>query len=84
MADYFVYIVTNNSGTLYVGVTKRYKTTRLVYYEATSDIQSAIQREEQIKGWLRRKKLEPEWVPKQAAKSKGVTGYDILEVMKRA
>ncbi len=68
--------MTNNSGTLYVGVTnnlerrvyehkqgeipgftQRYKTTRLVYYEATLDIQSAIQREKQIKGWLRRKKI---------------------------
>ena len=71
-----MYIMTNNSGTLYVGVTndlerraqehkrslavgftKKYKVTRLVYYEATSDIQSAIRREKEIKGWLRRKKI---------------------------
>jgi len=29
-------------------------------------------------------KLDAEWLAAQAAKSKGVTGYDILEVMKRA
>ena len=28
-------------------------------------------------------KLEPEWLTAQAAKSKEVTGYDILEVMRR-
>ena len=49
------------------GFTKRYNITKLVYYETTSDIRSAIQREKQIKGWLRRKKvtlieaLNPEW-----------------------
>ena len=37
--------------------TQRYRTTRLVYYQSTPDIQSAIQREKQIKGWLRRKKV---------------------------
>jgi putative endonuclease len=40
---------------------------RLVYVEATSDVNSAIKREKQIKGWIRRKKislietLNPEW-----------------------
>ncbi len=29
-------------------------------------------------------KVDPEWLAEQAARSKGVTGYDILEVMKRA
>jgi len=28
-----------------------------VCYEATDDVQSAIEREKQIKGWLRRKKV---------------------------
>jgi putative endonuclease len=38
-----------------------------VCYEATDDVQSAIEREKQIKGWLRRKKValiesvNPEW-----------------------
>ena len=76
MGEYYVYIMTNNSGTLYVGVTndlerrarehndgaipaftKRYKMTRLVYFEHTSDIRDAIAREKQVKGWVRRKKI---------------------------
>ena len=49
------------------GFTKRYNITELVYYEMTNDVQSAIEREKQIKGWLRRKKIvlieavNPEW-----------------------
>lgn len=49
------------------GFTKRYNITQLVYYEETSDVHSAINREKQIKGWLRRKKIElietmnPKW-----------------------
>jgi putative endonuclease len=86
MNEYYVYIMTNNSGTLYTGVTndlqrrvfehknklgegfsKRYKLTRLVYYETATDINAAITREKQIKGWLRAKKLKliesvnPQW-----------------------
>jgi len=30
----------------------------LVYFEETNDIRSAIVREKQIKGWLRKKKIE--------------------------
>jgi len=84
--QYYVYIITNTSKTLYTGVTdnlerrvhehkekliegftKRYNITKLVYYEETSDVQSAIKREKQIKGWLRRKKIalieamNPKW-----------------------
>jgi len=50
------------------GFTKRYNITKLVYYEETNDVQSAIGREKQIKGWLRRKKIaliemmNPRWV----------------------
>jgi len=40
------------------GFTKRYNLTRLVYYESGDDIQSAIQREKQIKGWLRKRKID--------------------------
>jgi len=39
------------------GFTKKYNITRLVYFEETNDIQSAIMREKQIKGWLRNKKI---------------------------
>ena len=38
------------------GFTKRYNITNLVYYEMTPDVASAIAREKQIKGWLRKKK----------------------------
>ena len=82
----YVYIMTNRSKVLYIGVTsdltrrvyqhkkklvvgftKRYNLTRLVYYEAGDDIRPAIQREKQIKGWLRSRKFElieamnPQW-----------------------
>ena len=40
------------------GFTKRYKLNRLIYYEDYSDPASAIEREKQIKGWLRKKKIE--------------------------
>ncbi len=49
------------------GFTKKYNITRLVYFEETNDIQSAITREKQIKGWLRSKKIaliesvNPKW-----------------------
>ncbi|MFZ5448888.1 MAG: GIY-YIG nuclease family protein [Thermodesulfobacteriota bacterium] len=84
--QYFVYIMTNKSGTLYTGVTnnlerriyehkyhlvngftKKYKIEKLVYFEETNDINAAISREKQIKGWLRKKKIaliesmNPEW-----------------------
>ena len=73
--SYYVYILTNKSKTLYVGVTNnlerriwehkaravpgftsKYNIARLLYYEQTSDIRSAIEREKQLKGWVRRKK----------------------------
>ena len=37
--------------------TRRYKVTKLVYYEQTSDVRSAIAREKQLKGWSRKKKV---------------------------
>jgi putative endonuclease len=84
--SYYVYIMTNESNTLYTGVTNdltkrvfehknkllpgftaKYNITRLVYFEETNDVQTAIAREKQIKGWLRKKKLalissvNPKW-----------------------
>jgi putative endonuclease len=49
------------------GFTKKYDVTRLVYFEETPDVKSAIAREKQIKGWVRSKKialietLNPKW-----------------------
>ena len=49
------------------GFTDKYKVHHLVYYETTGDIESAIQREKQLKKWNRKWKLEliekmnPEW-----------------------
>jgi putative endonuclease len=73
---YYVYILSSETGVLYVGVTndlrrrleehrrgqatgfsKKHRTTRLVYFEETADILSAIAREKQIKSWRRTKKL---------------------------
>ncbi|MFN3467173.1 MAG: GIY-YIG nuclease family protein [Candidatus Brocadiales bacterium] len=86
MRQYYVYTMTNKSGTLYTGITnnlerrvfehkhylvegftKKYKITRLVYYEAVGDALTAIKWEKQIKGWLRKKKIaliesvNPKW-----------------------
>jgi len=83
---YYVYIMTNNSKTLYTvvtnnlnrrvyehknkliqGFTAKYNITKLVYFEICTDINQAIAREKQIKGWLRKKKVyliesvNPEW-----------------------
>jgi len=87
MREYYVYIMTNHSGTLYTGVTndltrrvnehnmqvgssftKKYRMGKLLYFEQTDDILSAIEREKQIKGWIRSKKLalikskDPRWI----------------------
>ena len=49
------------------GFTGKYNITKLVYYEEGNDINMAIAREKQIKGWLRAKKIalieakNPEW-----------------------
>ena len=49
------------------GFTKRYNLTKLVYYEVTEDVESAIKREKQLKNWHRDWKislvnqLNPEW-----------------------
>lgn len=49
------------------GFTKKYHVYRLVYYETTEDVMSAIAREKQLKFWKRKWKLalieetNPEW-----------------------
>lgn len=40
------------------GFTKRYRCHRLVYFEMTSDVQSALEREKKIKDWNRKKKVD--------------------------
>ncbi len=86
VTEYYVYILSNRSHTLYTGVTgdlerrvrqhkagrgstftKRYNIKQLVHYESTNNVYTAIEREKQIKGWMRGKKIEliestnPEW-----------------------
>ena len=39
------------------GFTSQYNINRLVYYETTADVRTAIEREKHIKGWLRQKKI---------------------------
>jgi putative endonuclease len=49
------------------GFTQQYNIVRLAYFEETTDINSAIAREKEIKGWRRSKKIEliksmnPQW-----------------------
>ena len=49
------------------GFTSKYNVNKLVYYDYVEDIESAITREKQIKGWKRQKKIEliesvnPDW-----------------------
>ena len=38
------------------GFTQKYNCKKLVYYESFSDIEQAVAREKQLKGWVRRKK----------------------------
>jgi len=48
--------------------TAKYKVTRLVYFEETSDVRAAIEREKQIKSWNRDRKtslimdMNPKWI----------------------
>ena len=49
------------------GFTKKYNVSKLVYFEETSDVHSALGREKEIKKWRRAKKnalvvgVNPEW-----------------------
>jgi putative endonuclease len=38
--------------------TSKYQITRLVYFETTANVMSAIEREKELKGWVRKKKVE--------------------------
>lgn len=77
MKGYYVYIATNRSETLYIGVTNnlerrmaehasgevpgfasKYNIDTLIYFEETPDINQAIAREKQLKGWSREKKIK--------------------------
>jgi putative endonuclease len=39
------------------GFTSRYRINRLVFFEETGDVRAAIEREKQVKRWLRAKKV---------------------------
>ena len=49
------------------GFTAKYDVHKLVYYESTSDVHAAIEREKQLKGWNRKRKnklvesMNPRW-----------------------
>ena len=40
------------------GFAQKYNINQLVYFEEFDDIRTAIEREKQVKGWLRKKKIE--------------------------
>ena len=52
---------------LVAGFTSKYHITRLAYFEETFDVNAALAREKQIKGWVRAKKValiessNPDW-----------------------
>lgn len=77
MKQFYVYILTNFSKTLYMGITNdlqrrvfehknkidlgftsKYNIDKLVYFETFPTPTEAITREKQIKGWIRKRKLE--------------------------
>ena len=49
------------------GFTKKYHVHKLVYYETTTEVKAALEREKQLKGWRREKKnslvtdMNPNW-----------------------
>jgi putative endonuclease len=67
VTDDLVKRVFEHKNKLIEGFTKKYNVSNLVYYDVVNDVQAAIQREKQVKGWLRKKKIalietmNPEW-----------------------
>ena len=59
--------VSEHKNKLLPGFTSKYNIHKLVYFEVFSDVNEAIEREKQLKGWLRKKKIalinlvNPEW-----------------------
>ncbi len=43
---------------VFEGFTSKYKVDRLLYWESYDDVRNAINREKQLKRWVRRKKIE--------------------------
>ena len=76
------------------GFSKKYKTKKLVYYEYFNQINDAIRREKEIKGWRREKKIaliektNPRWKvlydeltdrdPSSAQASLGMTNKNLI------
>ena len=50
--------VAEHKNNLLTGFTEKYSIHTLVYFEETNNVESAINREKQIKGWNRVKKIE--------------------------
>jgi putative endonuclease len=50
--------VYEHRGKLVSGFTKKYKVYKLVFYEVADSVEAAIQREKQIKGGSRQKKID--------------------------
>lgn len=59
--------ISEHKSHLVSGFTKRYNVSKLVYFEQSASIESAILREKEIKGWRREKKnalvetMNPQW-----------------------
>jgi len=51
-------IYEHKSGLAKGSFSKRYKLTKLVYYEATNDVRAALVREKQLKNWAKKWKIE--------------------------
>jgi putative endonuclease len=67
VTNHLAYRVQQHKDGIDSGFTHRYKINRLVYCETFAEVRPAIEREKQIKGWTRARKvaliesLNPEW-----------------------